>query len=449
MLERLRNLWVATDLRKKILFTLVMLLVFRVLASIPVPLTPEQQQQLAQIFAGNGDKELGQLLGLLDTFSGGSLQQFSIVALGVYPYITATIVMQLLTPIIPKLEAMQQDGGAERQKLNDITRLVAVPLAFFQAVGQCAIFVRKGVLDASTFNLLGPDWLNTLAILISLTAGTMILVWIGEQITEHGIGNGISILIFGGIVSGLPEGIRTDFLVGTSGAGSNGGVSIAIFLLLDLLIILGCVYLYLGQLRIPVRYPTKRQVGQRLLVGSSQASYIPMQVNSAGMVPLIFAQSMLIFPATLAQYLIGNRVAWLSSAAQWVVTYLANPTQWYYWFAFALLVVAFTYFYTYVVWQQQNVAGTLQKQGAVIPSYRPGAPTSRYLLTRLNRITLIGAFVLGLIAFLPFFTQVNGSQLLDSAKLLIVVGVVLDTLRQLEAHMTLRNYKGLLGAGGR
>jgi len=253
MWERLRSIWTVPDLRNKILFTLGILIIFRILAHITVPLTHQEQLNLNRLFQGQGDKNLGQLLGLLDVFSGGSLQTFSIVALGVYPYITATIVMQLLQPIIPALENMLREGEAGRLRFSQITRIVAVPLAFLQALGQTAIFVRVGVLDQSTFGLFGPNWLETLAILLSLTSGTMILVWLGELITENGIGNGISIIIFGGIVSRLPGLIQQGFLASTnSGGGGSGIVSIVVFCIIGLLTILGIVYIYQGQRRVPI-----------------------------------------------------------------------------------------------------------------------------------------------------------------------------------------------------
>jgi preprotein translocase subunit SecY len=443
MWERLRSIWTIPDLRKKILFTIAMLLLFRVLAHITVPLSPTEQKALAGLFTqSGGNQNLGQLLGLLDVFSGGSLQQFSIVALGVYPYITATIVMQLLQPIIPALENMMREGEAGRLKFSQITRIITVPLAFLQALGQAAIFERANVL--TNFNLFSSQyWLESLAILITLTAGTMILVWLGELITENGIGNGISIIIFGGIVSRIPSFIQSGFTASSSSSG-GGIVSLGVFLLIGLITIIGIVYIYQGQRRVPIEYPTKRMVGRGMLVGTAQRTYIPMQVNSAGMIPLIFAQSMLIFPAVLSQYLIGSNTGWLQAVANWVGTNIANTTLWYYWAIYFILVVAFTYFYAYVVWQQQNIPDNLQKQGAHIPGYRPGETTRRYLNEILNRITLAGALFLGIVAILPFLARVGGNQLLSSAALLIVVGVVLDTVRQIEAQMVMRNYSGFL-----
>ncbi|HEY6541903.1 MAG TPA: preprotein translocase subunit SecY [Ktedonobacteraceae bacterium] len=441
MWEKLRSIWTVPDLRKKILFTLGMLLVFRILAHITVPLTHTELQNLNNLFATNGNQSLTQLLGLLDVFSGGSLQQFSIVALGVYPYITATIVMQLLQPIIPALDNMMREGEAGRMRFSQITRIVTVPLAFLQAIGSAALFVKYNVLtDFNLFN--GSTWLESLAILLSLTAGTMILVWLGELITEKGIGNGISIIIFGGIVSRIPGFVQQGYTTTTSGGG--GIVSIGVFLIIGLLTILGIVYVYQGQRRVPIEYPTKRMVGRGMLVGTAQRTYIPMQVNSAGMIPLIFAQSMLIFPSVLAQYLGNSNTSWLASASLWISNYLINPTLWWYWIIFFFLVVAFTYFYAYVVWQQQNIPENLQKQGAHIPGYRPGETTRKYLDDILRRITLGGALFLGVVAILPFLARVGGNQLLSSAALLIVVGVVLDTVRQVEAQMVMRNYSGFL-----
>src|SRR3989441_931896 len=430
MWERLRSIWTVPDLRNKILFTLGILLVYRVLAHITVPLSPTEQQALANLVSSSKSQNLSQLLGLLDVFSGGSLQQFSIVAMGVYPYITATIVMQLLQPIIPALQNLSQEGEAGRLRFSQITRMIAVPLAFLQALGQVAIFVNAGVLNPNTFNLFGPNWLQALSILMTLTAGTMILVWLGELITENGIGNGISLIIFGGIVSRIPSFVQQGLLTGSSSGGGNGPVSIGVFLLIGLITIFGIVYIYQGQRRIPVQYPTKRMVGRGMLVGSAQTTYIPMQVNSAGMIPLIFAQSILIFPAVLSQYLVSSDVKWLSNAANWVGLYIANTTLWYYWAIFFLLVFAFTYFYAYVVWQQQNIPENLQKQGAFIPGYRPGEPTSKYLLTILNRITLAGALFLGIVAVFSFFAQKGGNPLLRGAAPFFFVGVVVETLRQ-------------------
>ncbi|GHO91465.1 protein translocase subunit SecY [Reticulibacter mediterranei] len=442
MWEKIQNFWAMPDLRNKLLFTLGMLFIFRVLANIPVPLSAEGQRRLIDLFAGRGDAALGQLLGLLDTFSGGSLQRFSIVALSIYPYITATIVTQLLIPIIPAWRERLTEGETGKQLFSRITRLMAVPLAFLQGIGQLSIFVQAGIVESSSFTFVGPAWLDTLSMLATLVAGTMILVWLGELITEYGVGNGISIIIFAGIVSTLPSNIQQDIVTAiTSGGGGSAMISLLVSCLLGLLLIVGMIYLYLGQKRIIVRYPTKRRVGKDLLVGAASTTYIPMQVNSVGMVPLIFASSTAIFPALLARYLTASPVKWLSGSALWISTYLANTRLWSYWVLYFVLVVAFTYFYTFVQWEQQRLPEMLQKQGAVIPGQRPGVGTEKYLLAILKRLTLVGALSLGVAAVLPLLIPVGG---LDSTKLLIVVGVVLDTVRQVNAHMQMRTYKGLL-----
>lgn len=441
MWEKLRSIWTVPDLRKKILFTLGMLLVFRILAHINVPLSPDEQKNLNSLF-NKGDNPVGQLLGLLDVFSGGSLQNFSIVAFSVYPYITATIVMQLLQPIIPALQNLSAQGEAGRLRFSQITRIITVPLAFLQALGQCALFQQEKVL--TNFNLIDPQYaLQSFAIVASLIAGTMILVWLGELITEKGIGNGISIIILANILSNLPKYVQQGITAAQSG-GSGAVVSLGVFAIVGIITILGIIYIYLGQRRVPVQYPTKRNVGRNMMVGSAQTTYIPMQVNSAGMIPLIFASSMLLFPTVIARYLSTSTTPWIKDVALWVSINLINPTEWWYWIFNFLLVVAFTYFYAYVLWQQQNIPENLQKQGAFIPGYRPGEPTSRYLVNILNRITLAGALFLGVITVLPFIARVGGNQMLGAASLLIAVGVVLDTVRQLESQMVMRNYSGFL-----
>lgn len=444
MWKHLKSIWAIEDLRNKVLFTLLILLLYRLLASISIPLTPQQQQKLVQLFHG-GNQNLGQLLSILDAFSGGSWEHFSIVAIGLYPYITAQIVLQLLIPIIPALQRMQEEGESGRRRFDRYVRLITLPIAFLNAVGQSAIFINSGVLDANSFNLFGPNWLGTLAILLTLTAGTMILVWFGEQITQHGIGNGLSIIIFAGLVSGLPGYIHDTF-VSFGSSSANGGiiVSLVILLVVGLLTIVGIVYLYQGQMRVPVQYPTRRQVGPKLQINSTQRTYLPMQINSTGMIPLIFASSFLIFPALIALYLASSPVKWLAGAAQWATTTFLNTTTWSYWLIYFTLVVAFTYFYAHMQWQQQKIAEQLQKQGAIITGRRPGQLTHNYLIKLLNRITLPGALSLGLIAILPFATRVGADQWMNSTRILITVGVILDTMRQLNAQMMMHNYSGFL-----
>ena len=442
MWERLRSIWTVPDLRNKILFTLGILLAFRVLANISVPLSQIEYGNLVNLFKPGSNDPTSQVFNLLDVFTGGSLDKFSIVGLSVYPYITATIVMQLLQPIIPALQNLSMQGEAGRLRFSQITRIITVPLAFLSALGNCALYQNAKVLTG--FSLFDPNYaLETWSILVTLTAGVMILVWLGELITEKGIGNGISLIIFANIVSRLPQFISQGYTTASTG-GSSGIVSIGLFLIIGFLTIIGVVYVYQGQRRIPVQYPTKRNVGRGMLVGSAQTTYIPIQVNSAGMIPLIFASSMLLFPTVIAQYLTTSKIAWLAATANFISTTVLNTTQWWYWVMECLLVIAFTYFYAYVLWQQQQIPENLQKQGAFIPGYRPGEPTSKYLSTILNRVTLAGAMFLGIVTFMQYFTRVGGNQMFTAASVLIVVGVVLDTVRQLEAQMVMRNYSGFL-----
>ncbi len=443
MWERLRGMWTIPDLRNKILLTLGLLLIYRLISHVPVPgINPQDLQN-----ALGKNPTYGQLFGLLDVFSGGSLQSFSVAALGVYPYITASIVMQLVVPIFPRLEALQREGGeAGRTRISQYTRVLTVPLAFLQAFGQSAILVNLHAIQPGQFNLFnGATFLPTFATLVALTTGTIFLVWLGEVITENGIGNGISLIIFAGIVSRLPQDAGNLFISTSNGGVSNTTniVQIVVFLAVVILIIISIVFIYQAQRRIPVQYPTKRMLGRDRYAGSRQMSYIPIQVNIAGMIPLIFAQSMLIFPVILSSYLAfstNKGVAdFFSNLRGWI-----DPSHWWYWAAFFVLVVLFTFFYARVIWEQQNLPENLQKQGAIIPGYRPGPQTQRYLNSVLNRITLAGAIFLGIISIVPAFFTSGTQQLLSAAALLIAVGVVLDTVKQLEAQMVMRNYSGFL-----
>ncbi|WP_162005530.1 preprotein translocase subunit SecY [Dictyobacter vulcani] len=447
MWQKLHTIMVARDVRNKIFFTLAILLLVRVLDIITVPLSPEGRVNLLKMFDPGRDQQgIGQLFGLIDGFSGGSLHSFSIIALSVYPYITATIVMQLLQPLIPALQDLALQGEAGRTRLNAITRLITVPLAFLQAISSCLMYQQQGVL--AHFDLFDARYvLNSLAIILALIAGVMILLWLGELINEKGIGNGISLIIFGGILATLPQTVKQGYLALVNGGGNGAPiVSIAVFLLVCLLAIMGMVYMYMGQRRVPIHYPTRRIVNKDMAVGQARTSYIPLQINSAGMIPLIFASSLLLVPSALIRYLsTTNGPVGLKEATTWIAVWIFNPSGWIYWGINALLVFAFTYFYAYVLWQQQNIAESLQKQGAFIAGLRPGKPTNTQLLHILNRITFGGAFFLALITILPFFTRIGGTQLLSSTSLLIAIGVVLDTVRQLEAELELRNYTGFSG----
>jgi preprotein translocase subunit SecY len=436
-------MWTVPDLRNKILFTLAMLLVFRIMAYVPVPgIDPKN---LSNIINKSGN--LQQFFGLLDAFSGGSFKNFSVVALGVYPYITASIVVQLLQGIIPRLAEMNKEGEAGRNRLSQLTRYITVPLALLQAFSQMAILVNLGAVSSSQFNLFNAATLiPTLATIATLTGGTMFLVWIGELITENGVGNGISLIIFANIVAGLPQTIGSA-LVSTSGTGAgidNGGLlTIGFTIALSLAMIYVMVVVYLAQRRVSVRYPTKRRFFSDFRA-SEETTYIPLQVNSAGMIPLIFASSILLLPVVIANFVAfssNKAVAGFFSALRiWL-----DSSNWYYWVLYGLLVFLFTYFYAIVLWQQQDTADNLQKQGAFIPGIRPGPSTETYLYNILKRITLGGAIFLGIVAIAPALLSRNPSaQVVQAASLLIVVGVVLDTVKQIEAQMVMRNYSGFL-----
>lgn len=432
------------DLRRRILFTLGMLLIFRFIAHIPVPnINPDSLDELRRALQEN------QLAQLLNIFAGGALQNFSVAALGVYPYITATIIMQLLQPLIPALEELSKEGEQGRIKLNRYQIILTIPLAFLQAYGQT--LTLEGSLTAgqslfrSPFDIVN-NFFPTFTILMSMVAGTMLLVWLGELINERGIGQGISVIIFGGIVSRVPQLVVQGVQIGQAG-GSETFIGLLIFLIIGLLTIMGIVLIQEGQRRIPVQY-AKRVRGNRVYGG--QSTHIPMKVNMAGMIPLIFAQSIIIFPGIVASWFYNPAGEGIGNAIAGFFFNTFSPTGQgggiVYLTLLFLLVVGFTYFYTVVLFNQQNIPDNLQKNGGFIPGIRPGKRTEEYLSRVLNRITLAGALFLGFIAILPFLTQsVTNIQIgLGSTALLIVVGVAIDTMRQLEAQLTMRDYEGFL-----
>ena len=419
------------EVRGKLLFALGALLVFRFVAHVPVPgVDPEQ---LKQTFDKNA------ILGFLNIFSGGALQNLSVAALGVYPYITATIVMQLATPMIPRLQALSQEGAAGRERLQMYSHWMTVPLAVFQGYAQLVLIQQLG--GVTNIGFTGGRALPTLATLFSLVAGTMFLVWLGELISERGIGNGVSLLILGGIVSQLPSTFGRGVLTGVQALG--GVILLAIIAIAVVALI---VVFQEAQRRIPVQYASSQFRGGRLYRQQGQ-SHIPLRVNSAGMIPLIFATSIMIFPPLFAQFISRTvDVGWLKSSATFVEG-LLSPTGLVYWLGTFVLVVGFTFFYTMVVFSQQNLAENLQRQGGFIPGIRPGRPTQEYITRVLVRITWGGALFLGFVAVLPFLaTRVTDVQALQisAAGLLIVVGVVIDTMRQIEAQMMMRNYEGFI-----
>ncbi len=432
------------DLRRRILFTLGMLLIFRFIAHIPVPnINPDSLDELRQALQDN------QLAQLLNIFAGGALQNFSVAALGVYPYITATIIMQLLQPLIPALEELSKEGEQGRIKLNRYQIILTIPLAFLQAYGQTLTLERSLTTGQSLFRSpfdIVNNFFPTFTILMSMVAGTMLLVWLGELINERGIGQGISVIIFGGIVSRVPQLVVQGVQIGQTG-GSETLIGLLIFLIIGLLTIMGIVLIQEGQRRIPVQY-AKRVRGNRVYGG--QSTHIPMKVNMAGMIPLIFAQSIIIFPGIVASWFYNPAGEGIGNTVAGFFFNTFSPTGQgggiVYMTLLFLLVVGFTYFYTIVLFNQQNIPDNLQKNGGFIPGIRPGKRTEEYLSRVLNRITLAGALFLGFIAILPFLTQsITNIQIgLGSTALLIVVGVAIDTMRQLEAQLTMRDYEGFL-----
>jgi preprotein translocase subunit SecY len=429
--------------------------IYRLAAHVPVP--GVNSEGLANLFESN------QLLGLLDLLSGGAMATFSVMAMGVYPYITASIIIQLLTPIIPALENLQQEGEQGRNRLNQYTWWLTVPMAVLQAYGQAVIMTQMsgGVPILESFGFRTAP-LTTVAILITMTAGTLFAVWLGELISEQGIGNGTSIIILGGIVTRLPQRLL-NLIVGQQ------WVSLTVFLVVTIITVFGIVIIQEGKLQIWVQYSSRTlgQRGGRLRQTRSVRTHIPLRVNMAGMIPLIFAQSIMVFPSTIASYFMApagqDPQGFLQSAAFWV-DQVFNPRYTVYWPLYFLMVVFFTYFYTDVIFQQQNMAENLRKQGASIPGIRPGKRTREYLTQKTRRVTLVGALFLGLVAILPWLvglfmslmpgysdaTSGANVMLISSTGLLIVVGVVLDTMRQLEAQLQMRHYdkflrKGILG----
>jgi preprotein translocase subunit SecY len=433
MIQAVRNAFNLPDLRRRILVTLLVLVVYRLAAHVPVPNV--DPVALRQVFESN------QLLGLLDMFSGGAMSSFSVMALGVYPYITASIVMQLLQPLIPALERLAQEGEAGRTKMNQYTYYVAIPLAALHAYGQSHILQTQGVI--SNFGLSGEVILPTIATIFTLTAGTMFAIWLGEQITEQGIGNGLSIIIFGGIVARVPQRVGA-LLVGDV----RGLIAFLIIMAATVAVI---VIVQEGQRRIPVQYGKRvlAMRGNRLRIAGGQSTHIPLRVNAAGMIPLIFAQSFLMLPGVVASYLVSAQNPTISSIANTIYQTFNGQSNVYY-IMYFLMVVGFTYFYTAMIFEQQNLPENLKRQGGFIPGIRPGRRTADYLNGVMRRITLVGALFLGVVAALPWIVDVlgvvenTGMMLITSSGLIIVVGVVLDTMKQLEAQLLMRHYEGFI-----
>lgn len=420
MLDTLRSAVRIDELRSKLLFTLAMLFVFRIGAHIPVP--GVNTEVFAKLL------EAGALFGFFDVISGGAFKNFSIFAMGITPYINASIIMQLLTVVIPALERLAKEGEEGRKKIVQYTRYLTVVLAFIQAIGISFALRNEHV-------LVNPTIGNYLLVALTLTAGTAFLMWIGEQITEKGIGNGISLLIFAGIVSRVPAGAVR--LVEYLQAGTINILNLLLLLVIGVLVIAAIVAVNEGQRRIPVQY-AKRVVGRRVYGG--QSTHLPLKVNQAGVIPVIFASSILIFPEQLATWFQNT---WFGN---WYLDFFAWGTP-LHTIIYALLVIGFTYFYTAVIMNPVDIADNIKKYGGFIPGIRPGRPTAEYISRVMSRVTLAGAVFLALIAILPNFvllaTRIPQIYFGGTA-LLIVVGVALDTMKQVESHMLMRSYQGFI-----
>ncbi|OGN97931.1 MAG: preprotein translocase subunit SecY, partial [Chloroflexi bacterium RBG_13_51_18] len=414
--------------RKRILITVGILVAFRFISHVPLP--GLNTEALKNLFENNA------LLGMLDLFSGGAMKQFSVASMGVYPYITASIIMILLVPVIPKLQALSQEGEAGKNKINMITHWLTVPLAGLSGYGQLVILQRG---DNPAVNASDP--MLTITIVVSLIAGTMFLVWLGELITEYGIGNGISIIIFGGIVAGYPNLIQEGFLA------KGNPLGLVVYIAIVLVTVILIVIFTEAHRRVPVQYARSVFRGGRMY-RQSGTTHIPLRVNSAGMIPLIFAMSIMLFPGIVASYFVqADAPGFADTIVRWFNPNTDLPVGAFYWILYFILAVAFTFFYTIITYQQQDLPGTLQRQGGFIPGIRPGKNTASYLSSVINRITWAGALFLAFVAIMPFLarTVTNVQQIqLSSLGMLIVVGVVLDTMKQLEAQLVMRRYEGFI-----
>jgi len=419
-MDKILKLFKIPDLRKRVVFILALLVVFRVVAAIPVP--GIDTSRLAQFFSQN------QLFGLISLFTGGGLETLSIVMLGVGPYITASIIMQLLTMIFPQLEQMYKyEGEAGRQKFNQYSRLLTVPLSLLQGFGFLTLLSRQGVIGVLSLN----QWLISL---IVVTAGTVFIMWLGELITEKNLGNGISLLIFAGIVSQGPQAIRQLYFSYDPGQ----LFTYAGYFILALVIIGGVVYITEAQRQIPINY-AKRVRGFKMYGGVS--TYLPLRVNQAGVIPIIFALSILLFPGMVANFFAGSNIVFISNLAGAFNRFINN--QLIYGSLYFILVVAFTYFYTAITFDPKSISENIQKQGGYIPGIRPGPSTAQFLTHLLNRITLVGALFLGLIAVLPSivqgFTGITAFTL-GGTSLLIMVSVALEVMKQVESQLSMYEY---------
>lgn len=420
MLEIFRNIFKIPDLKKRLLFTLGMLVVVRLGSHLPLP--GVDKEAMANLFAQGG------ILGFFDLFAGGALSRFSVFALGIMPYINASIIMNLLTAVVPTLEQWAKEGEEGRTKITKITRYATVFLAVIQAFGISVWLQNMGVLMISGFGF-------RFLLLITLTAGTCFLMWLGEQITDFGIGNGISIIIFGGIIARIPSQIVQTFKL--LQVGEIGIIPLVSLLLISVVVIGGVIAIQKGQRRIPVQY-AKRVIGRKMYGG--QGTHIPLRVNQAGVIPIIFASAILLFPATIAQFF--QNLAFMKSMSE-----ALSPGQPLYLVMYAFLIVVFTYFYTAITFNPANMAENMKKYGGFIPGIRPGKNTTVYIDYIMTRITLSGALFLALIAILPnILIKITGitTFYFGGTSLLIMVGVALETVQQIESHMLMRHYEGFI-----
>ena len=424
ILATIFNAWKIPQLRKRILFTAFIFVIFRLAAHIPVPAV--NIAALKDLFARN------QLLGLLDIFSGGTLANFSIMALGLNPYINSSIIFQLLTMAIPKLEALQKEGEYGRKKINQYTRVLTVPLAALQSFGMYALLRNQQIITQ-----LEP--LKIMNLVVTMTAGTIFLMWLGELISEKGIGNGISMLIFAGIVGRFPVSVGQTIAV----FNPENFFNLIIFIVMSLAVIAGIVFINEAARKIRIQY-ARRISGQKMYGG--QSTYLPLRINQAGVIPIIFAVSLVLLPSMLGNFLQGVPNPVLARLAMGLAGFF-RPNGVAYNLIYFILVIGFTYFYTAVVFNPQKIAEEIKKYGGFIPGIRPGEPTVLYLNKILNRITLVGAIFLGLIAILPSIAQAStgiATMSIGGTGILIVVSVILETTKQLEAMMVMRSYEGFL-----
>ena len=425
MFDSLLNAFRAPDIRRRLLYVGGILIVFRFLAAVPVP--GVDRAQLAEFLQGNA------IFGVLNLLSGGGLSSFSIVALGVNPYINASIIMQLMSGVIPSLQALQREGEYGRNKINQYTRYLAVPMALLQSYGFLALLNSQGIISVG-FDLANG---STLVQIATLTAGSMVLMWLGELITEKGIGNGISFIIFAGIVSQAPGAI--------SGLISNPNLPLVIgFILIAIASVAVIIYIQEGQRRIPIQYASRVR-GRRMYQGGQ--TFLPLRVNQAGVIPIIFAISILLFPQQIASYFTSSEVGWVASIAQGIVSFF-NPSSLIYVITYFLLTMGFTYFYTAFTFKPDDTAEQLRKNGGFIPGIRPGRPTADYLARVVTRITIAGALFLATVATAPTLLGLVVPSLssiaLGGTGLLIVVSVIVETMKQIEAQLLMRNYEGFI-----